>query len=127
MNRPPEITEDLWDVLTVRVAGAARLLPPSCDSDQWEGKLVKDTFEDGTDAARLLVLRCRDEGGKYSKGMRCTMEKSIATARKLLKLDKPKRKNSRAALHTLALVLAEADSAMTDATNKMNEQMEADE
>ena len=124
MTRPPEIPLDLWDILTVRVAGAARLLPPSCDSDAWEGKLVKDEWEDGTPAARLLVLRCADEGGKYSKGMRMTMEQSLRKARKLLKLKDPTRKSPQDIRRKAREAVSEADAAMTALTNTVDAMME---
>ena len=93
MTRPPEIPLDLWDILTVRVAGAACLLPPSFEKCQWCDDFVKDAFKDETGVARLLVLRCRDEGGKFSKGMRMTMEQSLRKARKLLRLKDPTQKS----------------------------------
>lgn len=126
MTRPPEIPEDLWDVLTVRVAGAARLLPPSCDIEQWEGKLVKDMWEDGTPAARLLMLRCRDEGGKFSKGMRKTMEQSIRKARQLLKLKDPTRKSPQDIRRKAREVVSEADAALAALVGTVNEMMEGE-
>lgn len=124
MTRPPEIPEDLWDVLTVRVAGAARLLPPSCDSNKWEGKLVKDAFEDGNGAARLLILRCRDEGGKFSKGMRMSMEQSLRKARKLLKLKDPTRKSPQDIRRKAREAVSEADAALAALTTTMDAMME---
>lgn len=126
MTRPPEIPADLWDVLTVRVAGAARLLPPSCDSEQWEGKLVKDTWEDGTPAARLLVLRCRDEGGKFSKSMRMTMDKSIRKARRLLKLKDPTRKKPQDIRRNAREAVDGADAALAALAGTVDAMMEGD-
>jgi hypothetical protein len=126
MTRPPEIPQDIWDVLTVRVAGAARLLPPSCDSEQWEGKLVKDEWEDDTQVSRLLVLRCRDEGGKFSKGMRMTMEQSLCKARKLLKLKDPTRKTPQDIRRKAREAVSDADQAMDALTNTVDAMMESE-
>jgi hypothetical protein len=126
MTRPPEIPPDLWDVLTVRVAGAARLLPLSCDSEAWEGRLVKDEWEDGTPAARLLVLRCRDEGGKFSKGMRMTMAQSLRKARKLLKLKDPTRKNPQDIRRNARDAVSEADAAMAALKGAVDAMMEGE-
>jgi hypothetical protein len=109
MNRPPEIPQEIWDVLTVRVAAQALLLPPSFEIAIFAGDLCSVRFDEETPAARLLRLRCADEGGKFSKGMRCTMEKSIEKARKLLKLNKRKARVSDAQLRTR---MGETDAAM---------------
>jgi hypothetical protein len=126
MTRPPEIPLDLWDILTVRVAGAACLLPPSFETSQWCDQLVRDAFEDNTSFARLLVLRCRDDGGKFSKGMRMTMEQSLRKARKLLKLKDPTRKSPQDIRRKAREAVDGADAAMDALANTVDAMMEGE-
>ena len=126
MTRPPEIQEDIWDVLTVRVAGAARLLPPSFEKSQWCDQIVRDAFEDNTSFARLLVLRSRDEGGKFSKGMRMTMEQSLRKARKLLKLKDPTRKSPQDIRRKAREAVDGADAALAALANTVDAMMDGE-
>lgn len=126
MTRPPEIPQEIWDIMTVRVAGAARLLPPSFETSQWCDQLVKNAFEDKTSFSRLLVLRCADEGGKFSKGMRMTVDQSLRKARKLLKLKDPTRKSPQDIRRKAREAVSGADEAMAALTNTVDVMMESE-
>jgi hypothetical protein len=101
-------------------------LPPSFETSQWCDQLVRDAFEDNTSFARLLVLRCRDDGGKFSKGMRMTMEQSLRKARKLLKLKDPTRKSPQDIRRKAREAVDGADAAMDALANTVDAMMEGE-
>lgn len=125
MNRPPEIPEDIWSVLTVGIAGKALLLPPSFEWATVHAQLVSVAFDEDSPTARLLRMRCEDQGGKFSKGMRCTMEKSLEKARKLLGLNKRKPRRQ-TGIRGLRATLVAVDEAM-DALNASLEAAKAED